>query len=191
MTMRRWRTVAGSAVAAACLLVAVSPASSATGRSDSYQARVTRVVDGDTVWVKPLDGGKYRKLRIEGIDAPEICQEGGLASREALSVRILDKTVSVEVHRFDDYGRALVRLELDGDDVARWLVVQGQAWSYRWRHSLGPYREEEALAREHRKGLFGRPDPEEPRDFRRRHGPCTNPPSGVSAPANRASGIPG
>lgn len=189
MNMRCWRALAGMGVVGG-VLVAILPVWSATGKPYSYLARVTRVVDGDTVWVKPLDGGKYRKLRIEGIDAPEICQAGGPASREALSARILDKTVTVDVHRYDDYGRALVRLELGGDDVARWLVVQGQAWSYRWRHSLGPYHEEEAQARKRGKGLFRDPDPEVPRNFRKRHGPCL-PPSGVNAPANRTMGISG
>ena len=42
-----------------------------------YEARVTRVFDGDTLWVQPLDGGRYRKLRLDGLDAPEICQSGG------------------------------------------------------------------------------------------------------------------
>lgn len=42
-----------------------------------YEARVTRVSDGDTIWVQPLSGGRYRKLRLDGLDAPEICQLGG------------------------------------------------------------------------------------------------------------------
>ena len=138
----------------------------------SYQARVTRVSDGDTLWVKPLTGGKYRKLRIDGIDAPEICQDGGLASKEALAARLLEKVVVVRERRRDDYGRPLVKLQLGDEDVAGWLVSEGHAWSYHWRHSNGPYAEQEERARERRKGLFAQDRPEVPRDFRRRNGPC-------------------
>lgn len=141
----------------------------------SYEARVTRVSDGDTLWVKPLTGGKYRKLRMDGVDAPEICQAGGKAARDALSRRVLEKVVVVREKWRDDYGRPLVSLRLGDEDVAGWLVSEGHAWSYRWRHSRGPYAELEEQARHGRKGLFAEKGPEVPRDFRRRHGPCPRP----------------
>lgn len=147
----------------------------AVDEATAYAARVTRVFDGDTVWVKPLQGGRYRKLRIDGIDAPEICQSGGVASREALARRVLNQVVEVSVHRHDDYGRGLARLAHQGDDIAAWMVTQGQAWSYRWRRSLGPFADQEAAARARRQGLFREASPELPRDFRRRHGPCQLP----------------
>ena len=139
---------------------------------DGYEARVTRVSDGDTLWVQPLAGGRYRKLRLDGVDAPEICQEGGTAAREALAARVLQQVVTVRERSRDDYGRALARVQQAGEDVGAALVLQGQAWSYRWRHSDGPYAQEEAQARALRRGLFAQTDPEPPRDFRRRHGPC-------------------
>lgn len=141
----------------------------------TYAARVSRVFDGDTLWVKPLDGGRDRKLRIDGIDAPEICQAGGIASRDALAQRVLGQVVTVGVRRYDDYARGLAVLSHQGDDVAGWLVREGQAWSYRWRRSLGPYANEEAQARAARKGLFADAAPELPRAFRQRHGPCPMP----------------
>lgn len=166
----------------ALLLVACGPAWA--GGSDAapaaeppaaFAARVSRVFDGDTLWVKPVAGGRYRKLRIDGIDAPEICQDGGTASRDALAARVLNQVVEVRVRRHDDYGRGLAVLVHQGDDVAAWMVRQGQAWSYRWRNSLGPFKDEEALARSARKGLFAQPAAELPRAFRQRHGPCPLP----------------
>lgn len=145
------------------------------GRGATYEALVTRVSDGDTLWVQPLPGGRYRKLRLDGIDAPELCQSGGPASRDALAARVLRQVVTVHERRRDDYGRALVKLQHAGDDVGAVMVLQGQAWSYRWRHHDGPYALEEQLARAERKGLFGHAMPEQPRDFRRRHGPCPMP----------------
>jgi micrococcal nuclease len=160
------------------LLALSAGAQGAQGQGESYSARVSRVFDGDTVWVKPLDGGPYRKLRLEGIDAPEICQSGGEASRAALAQRVLNQVVEVRVRAQDDYGRGVARLKHQGDDVAAWLVASGHAWSYRWRRSLGPFAEEEDLARARKRGVFKEAEPELPRDFRKRHGPCPMPPRG-------------
>lgn len=52
---------------------------------------------------------------------------------------------------------------------------EGWAWSYRWRHSDGPFAIEETLARKERKGIFAAATIEEPRAFRKRHGPCPMP----------------
>lgn len=141
----------------------------------TYAARVTRVFDGDTLWVKPLAGGRYRKLRLDGVDAPEICQTGGPAARDALASRVLHQVVTVRVRAFDNYGRALAQVSASGDDMAAVLVRSGHAWSSRWRRSLGPYAAEEAQARAERKGVFGVDGAETPREFRLRHGPCTLP----------------
>ena len=140
-----------------------------------YEARVTRVFDGDTLWVKPLEGGRYRKLRLNGLDAPEICQTGGRAARDALSARVLQRVVTVNERHRDHYGRALVHLTHQGEDVGAWLVVRGHAWAYRWRYGEGVYAGEERQARAQKKGLFADRDAEVPRDFRRRHGPCPLP----------------
>ncbi len=160
-------------------LVALSAgAQGAQGQGETYSARVSRVFDGDTVWVKPMAGGPYRKLRLEGIDAPEICQSGGEASRDVLAQRVLNQVVEVRVRAQDDYGRGVARIVHQGDDVAAWLVANGQAWSYRWQRSLGPFAEEEDLARKSKRGLFKDAAAELPRDFRKRHGPCPMPPRG-------------
>lgn len=161
--------------AAALALAMAGAAADTAGANEVFAARVSRVFDGDTLWVKPLDGGRYRKLRLDGIDAPEICQTGGSASRDALAGRVLNQVVEVSVRSHDDYGRGLVRLTHQGDDLAAWMVVQGQAWSYRWRRSPGPFADEEVQARRVRKGLFSDSSAELPRDFRKRHGPCPMP----------------
>jgi endonuclease YncB( thermonuclease family) len=140
--------------------------------AQTYAARAVAVPDGDTLWVEPQTGGPARKLRLQGVDAPEICQAGGPASRDALRALVEQRMLSVTVRYQDDYGRDLARIEADGQDLAAAMVRQGQAWSYRWRRSPGPYAAEEALAREARLGLFAEPAPELPRDFRQRHGSC-------------------
>lgn len=134
---------------------------------------MVRVTDGDSLWVRPEDGGRPRRMRISGIDAPELCQAHGQEARAALARQVKGRKLVWQVLRTDDYGRPLVRLALEGDDVARRLVLQGHAWSYRYRQDPGPYLQEEAEARQARRGLFAAPQPERPHDFRKRHGPCT------------------
>ena len=56
---------------------------------------VTYVVDGDTVRVRPPGGGKPVSIRLEGIDAPEICQSGGPLTREAVQSRLHWQRVAV------------------------------------------------------------------------------------------------
>ena len=133
---------------------------------------VTRVSDGDTLWVKADDRRRPQKLRLRGIDAPELCQAWGIEARQALNAQVLGERVHVVEGPVDDHGRRLVRL-LRGDvDVGAQMVRGGHAWSYRYRNDPGPYGAEEAAARSGRLGLFADPGAVNPREFRRVHGPC-------------------
>jgi micrococcal nuclease len=138
----------------------------------SFQAMVSHVTDGDTVWVRPADGGPPQHVRIEGIDAPEICQPFGNESRDALSAFVLRKSVTVITRGSDDYSRTVARLRVGKEDVGAWMVSHGYAWSYRFRRDPGPYAHEEKRARRTRAGLWSIAAAELPRDFRMRHGSC-------------------
>jgi micrococcal nuclease len=154
------------------ILLAIALMASQGHANGVFAGTVSYVSDGDTVWVKPDTGGPPRKLRIDGIDAPEICQVGGAASRAALMQRALHQRVAVTVRRHDNYGRGLARIQLEGSDLGAQMVQAGQAWSYRWHRNRGPYATEEAIARQSGLGLFADRQPELPRDFRKRHGSC-------------------
>lgn len=140
--------------------------------SKPWSGTVTHVTDGDTLWVRPRQGGSPRVIRIEGMDAPEICQAYGPAAREALAAQVQGRTVQVAPRRHDDYGRLLARLKVQGHDVGGWMVSHGQAWSYRYRRDRGPYVRQEAQARSAQLGLFADPSAEPPHEFRKRHGTC-------------------
>jgi micrococcal nuclease len=144
----------------------------ACGSAHALSGVVTHVTDGDTLWVRP-EGQAPVKVRLQGIDAPERCQAWGPQAREALAARVLRRQVQVRTRARDDYRRAIGVVELDGQDVAAWLVREGHAWSQRYRRSLGPYAGEEEAARGARRGIFSQDDPVEPRAFRKAHGPCS------------------
>jgi micrococcal nuclease len=169
--LTRWR--AAVLVAACCAALPVSVLAAEPQRT-RWTGVVTYVVDGDTVWVRPLQGGKPVSVRVDGIDAPEICQAGGEASRDALKVRVLHRQVLIDSRSHDDYGRLLGKILLDGVDMGERMVTEGQAWSYRFRGRGGPYAAQQRLAESARRGIFADSTIAAvyPRVFRKQHGAC-------------------
>jgi micrococcal nuclease len=159
---RVWR------LAAAALLAA----SGACVHAGNFAGTVTHVTDGDSLWVRPAGGGTPREVRVQGIDAPEICQPWGHESRDALAAQVLHRQVRVASRGRDNYQRTLARVSLDGHDVGAWMVSHGHAWSYRFRRDGGPYSQQESQARTGRLGLWSANAPVVPREFRHRHGSC-------------------
>ncbi|MGA0609963.1 thermonuclease family protein [Caldimonas sp. KR1-144] len=159
---------------AICLLALCVPLAQA--QPERFAGTVTRVSDGDTLWVRPQagDGSRPRpvKLRLVGIDAPERCQAHGDAATRALERQVMGRVVAVERVATDGHGRGLARVSVEGVDVAASLVRAGHAWSSHWRGDPGPYGDEEAAARRARRGLFADANAIEPWRFRRAHGPC-------------------
>jgi len=160
------------AVAAIALLLALS-GGEAEARSLVIDGTVVHVTDGDTLWLKPDAAGERPfKLRLAGIDAPERCQSGGAQAGAALASRVLHRRVQAVTRATDDFQRAVATVRLDGEDIAAWLVLQGHAWTHGYRHAPGPYARQEAEARAARRGIFADPLAQDPRLFRRLHGPC-------------------
>lgn len=146
---------------------------------DDWWGTVTWVVDGDTVRVRPLGSGRPVPVRLMGIDAPEICQSGGPAARDALKRQLMRQRVLVHSQAHDPYGRVLARLAVNGDDPAARLVAGGWVWSYQYRTGQGPYAVQQRQAEVQHLGLFAGGSPEDPAAFRKRHGACRRPGRGT------------
>lgn len=137
----------------ASLLLAVPSISTAQGRIQGYP----RVIDGDTIAF-----GKV-KIRIEGIDAPEITQRcrraddsvyrcGQLAT-SMLRARIGLGKVSCEIMGKGKYGRYIgICHAQDGVDLNAWMVRTGWAVGYRKYSNL--YVQEEKSARIRKIGMW-------------------------------------
>ena len=150
------------------------------------EGSVSRVVDGDTLWLKTDgDGEPPVVVRIEGIDAPESCQPGGAEATAALTALALGRTVSVRVVARDEHGRAVGKVFDGPRDLGDRMVRDGQAWSSRYQYDRGPYVSEERMALALKRGLHAAGGAVQPRDFRKQHGPCE---SGASKPAAAAAG---
>ncbi len=160
-------------VAAALALLLALPCGQVGARSLVIDGTVVHVTDGDTLWLRPDGAGeKPFRLRLAGIDAPERCQSGGAQAGAALAARVLHKRVQVITRATDDFQRAVATVHVDGEDVGAWLVLQGHAWTRGYRHAPGPYARQEAEARTARRGVFADPQAQDPRAFRKQHGPC-------------------
>ena len=149
------------------------------------EGTVTRVIDGDSLWIEPASGGAPVELRLQDIDAPEICQAWGTEAKQALQDLVLKKAVSVRVSGRDTHGRTLGTLYLDTLNVNRSLVQEGHAWSNRYKYDRGPYVADERMAKALSRGFNRDGGAVMPKDFRRDHGRCTSaelaPPGGAMA----------
>jgi endonuclease YncB( thermonuclease family) len=111
---------------------ATKPAQRAEG-----DCRVLAVIDGDTVTLACPDLGVVR-ARLLGLDAPEKYSPGCgaeliAAERATWALRgilLQAEALAVTFEGEDRYGRALVRLRADGEDVARRMVREGHARAY-------------------------------------------------------------
>jgi micrococcal nuclease len=159
-------------IAALCCLLGLSACLAASPRANLLEGTVTRVTDGDSLWLEPTAGGAPVELRLQNIDAPEICQAWGPEAKLALQDLVLKKTVSVRVVGRDTHGRTLGTLYLDALNVNKAMVQEGHAWSSRYKFDRGPYVAEERMAKALSRGLNRAGGAVMPKDFRREHGPC-------------------
>lgn len=123
---------------------------------------VESVQSGDSV---RLNNGE--RVRLFGLDAPELTQPYGKEARDWLARRIEGMRVTLETHGRDTYGRQLVVLVLNHRKVNHDLVAAGYAW---WDSRDFPREVElERLqrgAQQERRGLWADPSPIPPWDFR-------------------------
>jgi endonuclease YncB( thermonuclease family) len=145
----------------------VVPLVSSAGRAVVKYARVTHVVDGDTVDVR-LGSGRAQRVRLLGIDTPEVyngVECGGPAASAAMRrmlpvgtrVRLVSDTTQASSDR---YGRALryITRTRDGVQVNRRQVWLGHATVYVYQGvpflRTAGFRRAEAAARAVPRGLW-------------------------------------
>lgn len=92
---------------------------------------VYRVIDGDTFVTNKGD-----KVRMIGIDAPELPSLDGIKSKMYLYDLIKGKTIILQkdnsLHNKDKYGRLLRYVYLNGQDVNLLMLKQGYAKQYNY-----------------------------------------------------------
>lgn len=144
-------------------LIFAAPACSA-----DYSAHVVGVSDGDTLTVLTAEKRQVR-IRLHGIDAPESGQDFGRRAKQAASESAFGETVTIRPVDTDRYGRTVAEILLpDGRSLNRELAREGYAW---WYRTYAPGDRElarlESDARKAGKGLWSRPNPTPPWDWRK------------------------
>ncbi len=133
--------------------------------------RVLWVTDGDTVVVLGPGNAQYR-VRLAGIDAPELNQPYGQASKDHRSRRVAGRFVVVDWDKRDRYMSLVGNVLLGDRDVCLEQVRAGLAWHY--KHYQGEqtrtdrlrYAGAEEEARGAERGLWADPNPVPPWEWR-------------------------
>lgn len=151
-------------------------------KGDVYTATVVRVPDGDTVTVRDTNG-QQRRVRLHAIDAPESQQAHGKAAGQWLASQVEGRPIKVHVVTVDRYQREVGYLLLPGEDCGLprcpgdidlnlQAVQLGHAWWYRefarqqTPEDRSQYEAAEASAQQARVGLWARPNPQAPWEWR-------------------------
>ena len=131
--------------------------------------KVVGVADGDTITVL-TELKRQIKIRINGIDAPEIGQAFGQKAKQRLSALCFGKTVAIEATGKDKYGRTLATVYAGGDqsvNAAHTMLRDGLAWHYKKYSDDAEMSRLEDSARNRKVGIWSEANVVPPWDWRR------------------------
>ena len=122
--------------------------------AETFAGRVVGVIDGDTIRI--TRNLKSVKVRLYGVDCPEINQDGGKEARSLVRRLAFGRVVHIESKGKDRYKRIIGRVYLlSGNTLSRELVKAGRCWWYRKYAPDDQYLKElEAEARAEKRGLW-------------------------------------
>lgn len=128
--------------------------------------RVVNVHDGDTLTI--LSARQQIRVRLADIDAPELGQGFGRASRESLAALCAGQQSAVTPTATDRYGRTVARVSCRSTDAATHQVASGMAWVFtRYAPTGSPLYSLQGAAKAERRGLWSAPQPVPPWEWRR------------------------
>lgn len=132
--------------------------------------KVSKVIDGDTIELltkeNPYNHITKLKIRLYGIDAPELKQAYGKEAKKYLSALILKQEVSLIIENKDKYDRFVSTLFLKGQDINKEMVKNGYAHAY--ESFSKKYLAEQANAKIFKLGLWQDERVMSPSEFRRK-----------------------
>ena len=134
--------------------------------AEDFTGQVVGVIDGDTIEVMHL--GKAERVRLHGVDCPEMGQPFGKRARQYTSTHTLRKTVTIIVDNTDKSGQTVGQVILpDMSNLNIVLISAGLAW---WHETYAP--EDKILmdvqksAKIAKRGLWADPDPIPPWEWK-------------------------
>lgn len=151
-----------TAIAVLCLI-------SADVKAASLFGKVIDVSNGDVITVFNLN--RPVRIKLLGVDAPELDQAFGDVARKHLADLIYDKSVMVEYSGIGADSSLSGRVLLNGADVGAQMIRDGAAWfdpNNQSRLSAADrdvYQQSEQAARSERRGLWEAETPMAPWEF--------------------------
>lgn len=131
----------------------------------TIKGKVVGVHDGDTITV--LQNKTPYKIRLIGIDTPELGQPFGRTAKWFVSDMAFDQTVEVDVKGRDRYKRYLGIVVLPGHiNLNQALLANGLAWHYRFYSKDSYLQSLEDAAKQSKLGLWRLKNPTAPWDYR-------------------------
>ena len=133
---------------------------------------VTRVSDGDSITVSSNTGFPH-KIRLAGIDTPELGQPYGTEAKNFLRSLIDQQQVCIEGDKLDRYNRLLGTVFLDNDNINLKIIQAGYAWHYKfYQDEQSPedrqsFSDAEEQSRQNHRGLWIDAQPIAPWDWRK------------------------
>lgn len=103
---------------------------------------------------------RQHKVRLAGIDAPDNRQAFGQVSKQHLTDRVFQKTVTIETSKLDRYKREIGKLLIIDSDIHLEQIKYWLAWHYQQYARNQSYRDRELYAcaedeaREANRGLW-------------------------------------
>ena len=141
----------------------------ATVQASSLFGRVIEVSSGDVITIFNLN--RPVRVKLLGVDAPELAQPFGDVARKHLSDLVYDKSVIVEYSGIAADSSLRGRVLLNGTDIGAQMIRDGAAWfdlSNQNRLSTDEreiYQQSEQAARSERRGLWQTENPVAPWEF--------------------------
>ena len=123
------------------------------------------VYDGDTinVFVK----GKTIRIRMEGVDCPELNQAYGSEAKKFTSKLTQGKTVKVKIKGYDHKKNIIGRVFVGKLDISHQLIRAGLGWHYKKYNKEFMLATAEKKARSHQIYIWSQSKPQPPWEYRK------------------------
>ena len=138
------------------------------GAGETTRATVVRVIDGDTIIARDSSGSDLGRVRVLGMDAPEMARDGqpamcgARAAKDELARLVQGGTIDLitdpKQPDTDRYGRLLRYVEVDTTDVSESLIRSGHAPNTSRARSHTRHKDYAAAedeAQQQKRGLWG------------------------------------
>ncbi len=147
-------------------------------QAETLYCKVTWVSDGDT-FTCSFASKQKTTIRLYRVDAPEIGQNYGRVAQKKLSELIRAKSVAIQTHGQDKYGRILgtiyypvcpanKRCPFPSDNINQKMLELGMVWydNFDKKNPNATYQQSEQKARQDKQGLWQQPHPIPPWKWR-------------------------